>query len=444
MINISGTYSFNTHNLSAGIEYKVNGTDNRYMGNIITRTHDSIYAEYVYEGFQTVQQRIPSFYIQDNYQVFRSLRFNVGVRWDGQYIIGSDDKLAQTNEVPLQPRLGLIYSPSEYGSDKFFGSYGRYSQELNLGTGLAYSDQGYDSTYFYLQDPRNYPGSEPIDIFANQSSIAPEVKNLQGQYYDEFSLGYERLLWNDFKLSIQGLYRTLGESIENGYSLSEQRFVSGNPGKYPLQDRPEAMRDYAALIVSIERRGDAHFNFLASYVLSRDYGNYEGLYDAFYHSGFPNQNLSFDNALIFENIYGLVPNDRTHVFKFSGSYNFLFGLTAGITFLLESGTPLSEYTTGSYYTGIRFLSKRGSAGRTPTVWDLGARFTYELPLVNLVRSRFILDLFHIASQLEPVDFNQEKYFVDFSGDPIGLNPNYGQAYRYQQPTSMRLGMEINY
>ncbi len=152
--SISGTYSFNSHNLSAGIEYKINGTDNRYYYDNIEKYDDTTYAEYVGEGFETVQQRIPSFYIQDNYQVFRSLRFNIGVRWDGHYVIDSNDELAQTIDVPLQPRLGLIYSPGEDGADKIFASYGRYAQELNLGTGLVYSDQGYDSVFSYPQDPR--------------------------------------------------------------------------------------------------------------------------------------------------------------------------------------------------------------------------------------------------------------------------------------------------
>ena len=446
---ISGTHSFYTHNMSAGIEYKVNGTDNKYFYNSINHDFSAffdtiMYRENIGEGFQTVQQRLPSFYIQDAWQIFPTLRFNVGVRWDGQYVIGSNGELAQTIDVPLQPRLGLIFSPSENGSDKIFGSYGRYVQELNLGTGMAYSDQGYNSTIYYYQDPRYYPEQEPIYSEYNQFSIAPEVENLQAQYYDEFSLGYERIIWNNFKIGIQGLYRTLGQAIDDAFILSDFRWGVGNLGKYPLQDRPEAIRDYAALIISIERRGDEHFNFLASYVLSRDYGNYEGLFDAFYHSPFPNQAMSYDNAFIFENINGLVPNDRTHVFKFSGSYNFLFGLTAGITFLLESGTPLSEYTIGSFGTGIHFLTPRGSAGRTPTVWDLGARFTYPLPLMNLFRSRIILDLFHIASQQEPVDIDQQKYFVNRSGNPTEPNPTYGQAFRYQPSMSMRLGMEINF
>jgi len=432
-----------THQTSAGIQYKVNGTDNQYNIHNIILKQDSMYYEYITKGYQTVSSRMPSFFFQDLWKVSAKLRVSFGLRWDGQYIVGSDNNVDQEITVPLQPRVGIILIPDDAGRNKIYGSYGRFSQELNLGTGLIYSDQGYDSAYVYPQDPRISREGGSVDN-VNQFSIAPEVEGLQGQYYDEFSLGYDRLIFDNFKVSIQGLYRTILQTIGTGYSISEQRLVTGNPGKYPLQDLPGALRDYAALILSIERHGDKHFNFLASYVLSRDYGNYEGLFDAFIHSEFPNNNLSLTNPSELNNLNGLVPNDRTHVFKFSGSYKFLFGLTAGVTFILQSGTPLSEYTIGSFNSGVRFLSKRGTAGRTPTIWDLNARFTYEVPLINLIHSRLILDLFHIASQQEAVDIDQRKYNVDFFGNPTGDNLTYGQAYRYQPAMSMRLGMEISF
>ncbi|MCC7095547.1 MAG: hypothetical protein IT277_15270, partial [Ignavibacteriaceae bacterium] len=49
-----------------------------------------------------------------------------------------------------------------------------------------------------------------------------------------------------------------------------------------------------------------------------------------------------------------------------------------------------------------------------------------------------------ASQQEPVDIDQQKYFVNRSGNPTEPNPTYGQAFRYQPSMSMRLGMEINF
>ena len=432
------------HQTGAGIQYKINGTDNQYSYHNIILNQDSSYTESYGKGYQTVSQRMPSFFVQDSWDISNTLKAFVGIRWDFQYIVGPDNKIAQAVTIPLQPRTGFTFIPDDAGRNKIFGSYGRFSQELNLGTGMAYSDQGYDSTYNFPQDPRISREGAAVDPASGPFNVQPEIKNLQGQYYDEFSLGYERLIFNSLKVGLQGLYRTFVQTVANGYSLSEQRFISGNPGKYPLQDYPEIMRDYSALIISIEQRGNKYFNFLASYVLSRNYGNYEGLYDAFSHSEFPNNNLSFSNPSELNNNNGLLPNDRTHVFKFSGSYKFLFNLTAGLTFILESGTPLSEYTIGSFYNGIRFLSKRGSAGRTLTVWDLSTRLTYELPMMNLFRSRLILDLFHIASQQKPVDIDQRKYDVDIFGNPTGLSSTYGQAYRYQPSMSVRLGMEVSF
>ena len=443
--SIKGSYLVETHKWSLGAEYKLNGIDNQYEIHTITKINETTYYEDFNKGYQTVQFRTPSIYFQDEWQVVTGLVFNVGLRWEGQYIYGSDGQLAQFINIPLQPRVGLIFIPDENGFNKIYGSYGRFSQELSLSPMVGlFSDQGYWYSTLYKQDPR-IDTSGGVTV-GGQFEIQPEVEDLRGQFYDEFSLGYERIIWNNFKVSVQGLYRTLGEALDDGYSLARNEFSFGNPGKYPLIDNPEPMRDYAALIISVERRGDEHFNFLASYVLSRDYGNYEGLYDAFYHSGFPNSNYSFDNPFLSsKNTSGLVPNDRTHVFKFSGSYRFLFGLTTGITFVVQSGTPLSEYSIGFFNTGMNFISQRGSAGRTPTIWDLSARFTYELPLINFIHSRLILDLFHIASQREPVDIDQLHYWTtDFDGNVSDPNSTYGQAYRYQQPMSVRLGIEVGF
>lgn len=369
---------------------------------------------------------------------------NAGVRWEGQYIVGSNGNVVQRVTLPLQPRVGLTFLPSDDGSQKIFGSFGRFSQEFGLFLSTSYhSDQGYDYAIDYAQDPR-VSRAGPDTSFSNRHLIYPEVDGLRGQYFDEFSLGYERMLWGNLRATVQGVYRTLREAIEDAFIISEGRSRFGNPGSGILSDFPRPQRDYKALIVTIERHDDETFNFLASYVLSRDYGNYEGLFDSFLHSEFPNQNWSFDNPRVaMINTTGLVPNDRTHVFKFSGSYRFTFGLTAGLSFIAQSGTPLSEFANRPV--GIRFLVPRGSAGRTPALWDLSARVVYELPLVALYRARIIMDVFHIASQRKAVDIDQRHYFrVDANGVPSDPNSTYGQAYRYQPPMSVRVGMEVNF
>jgi hypothetical protein len=448
MGKIAGTLILADHTLNTGIEYKTSGIDTDFeLHNILYNSATVTYTESITKGTGEIQNRIPSFFIKDEWKIFRNFILTAGIRWDGHFIIGSDGEVAQEVTVPLQPRFGFVYLIDNENEQRIFGSLGRFSQELGLFLSARYHTAGgYAYKINFNHDPRvNNAGGDTV--LNNPYTIRPEVDGLRGQFYDEFSLGYEILVGCNTRLSVQGLYRSLGEAIDD-VKMSGQKFQYGNPGRGILSEWPEATRDYAALIISIERRLDERFNFLASYVLSRDYGNYEGLFDVFYHSTVPNQNIMF-NDLDFSRINssGLVPNDRTHVFKFSGYYNFSFGLVTGISFTAQTGTPLSEIALEGVGTDLRmkFLSPRGSAGRTPIIWDLNARIMYDMDFLSSLKPRLILDVFHIASQRQSVDIDQRQYLgFDSNGNPIQPNPRYGQIYRYQPSMSLRLGLEVSF
>ncbi len=230
-----------------------------------------------------VYNRIPSVFIQDIWKLFPALTLNLGIRWDNQSIVGSDGKIAQWITTPIQPRIGFVFLPVADGSQRVFGSFGRYSQEFGLFQSVNYhSGNGYDKGIIYDHDPRLDNTGGIID-YDNPHVISPAIDGLMGQYYDEFNLGYEVLVGWNMRLGVQGLYRTLREAIDDAWLSSENRYQFGNPGRGILSEWPEPKRNYTALIISIERRLDEHFNFLVSYVLSRDYGNYEGLFDALGH-----------------------------------------------------------------------------------------------------------------------------------------------------------------
>ena len=133
--------------------------------------------------------------------------------------------------------------------------------------------------------------------------------------------------------------------------------------------------------------------------------------------------------------------------NFMVHYRFDYGLSMGIFFLWMSGTPLNEFGTGSLGWGRIFLQPRGTAGRTSSIWDLNFRLTYMLPqLISFdYQARFILDLFHIASQQEAVNYDQLHYLnVDEYGNQTDLNPTYGLPTSFQPPMSLRFGMEVNF
>ncbi len=77
-----------------------------------------------------MHNRVPSVFVQDSWQVFRDLNIHIGVRLDGQLFVGTNGKVDQQIIGPIQPRVGFVFLPSDDGSQKLFGSFGRYIQEL--------------------------------------------------------------------------------------------------------------------------------------------------------------------------------------------------------------------------------------------------------------------------------------------------------------------------
>jgi len=95
-----------------------------------------------------------------------------------------------------------------------------------------------------------------------------------------------------------------------------------------------------------------------------------------------------------------------------------------------------------------FLVERGSAGRTPSIWDLNLRLTHDLPWSAgpLSRGRLILDLLHVGSPREVVAVDQWHYtgLDPETGEQTKPNLNYGAAIGHQPPMSARLGLELDF
>ena len=445
--SLRATLFLKNHIIKSGFEYLDNSLTRNSEFQGVGRYSDTLFVYSINQQNGSIGNRIPSAYIQDSWRINDSWQLNVGIRWEGQYIIDSDGKVAQKILDQFQPRIGLIFSPNVNNDDKIFASYGRFYQELADVGIVYYYLKGVENIFrMYDHDPRQNPdGGDTLFVVSGQ--IQEEIPNLKGQYTDEFSLGYERRILNDYKFSVQGVYRKLGEGIEDGYSNERQVFVLGNPGGSPLSEYPNLRRDYMALEVVFQKVSSDPFNFSISYVLSRNYGNYQGLFDSETGSFGANITSSFEYPEMVENGTGLLPYDRTHAFKFYGSYLFTYGLSLGTFFSWMSGTPLNEYGIGPESYGRIFLQPRGTAGRTTSIWDLNFRLTYLLPQISEVdyHARLILDVFHVASRTVAVNYDQLHYlFVDENGNQIYPNPTYGRPTSYQPPMSFRFGFEINF
>jgi hypothetical protein len=444
---------FGSHDLKAGVEYEWNrfedfGDQSGPAGGQIQRFDDTTYVWTQFSNDLAVRNRIPTLYLQDSWQASDRLTVNLGVRWDGQYLTSATGEPAQSFTDQWQPRLGAIYRLRAHGEHKVFGSYARFYEQIPLKLSTFYYNNATSTVVLLFDhDPRLDPsgGDTVFSIFTPQ--IEPR-RDLKGQYYDEYTLGYEGAISGILRAGVRGVARRLRWAVEDAFNPDSGTFQVGNPGRGNLTFTPRARRSYTALVLTLEKPKGRHFDFLASYVLSRTSGNYEGLYDFQLTVPQPNASLAFDFPELYPNSSGLLPNDRSHVVKFSGSYRFDWGITLGTAVSWSSGMPRNELGATSVGNPFyhAFLRPRGSVGRTPSVFDLNFRLAYSLPAWGRgVRPKVSLDLFHLTNSRTTIREDDVHYLaLDAAGNQTTVNPGYNHGLNFQPPMSARLGLTLDF
>lgn len=443
------TVSLRGHLLGAGIEVEDNFTDHRFelsreggAAGILTHEIDGTYTLFEFSSRARSHNRVVTLYLQDAWQIASRWLINAGWRFEPQRF-ATDGAESRTLVNQLLPRLGVVYQPGPPGTQKLFASAGRYQEQIPVVLSATVDGRTAVAFTSYPDNPFERSARPAALLGSGVADATPPAP--RPQYYDEVTLGYERLLGHGVRGSIRAMYRAIREVIEDASDTSGV-FVVGNPGRGALAHLPKPTRDYTALELMVQRSAHPRFNFLASYVLSRDYGNYTGLFASDAGIGGGNIGPQFDFPSQLTNGTGLLPADRTHVFKLSGSYRTGPSLTAGLTFLVASGTPLSEYgaipEAGRPYWS--FITQRGTAGRTPAIWDLGVRIAWDVRggAPGHPRPRVLLDLLHIGSPRRAVEIDQLHYTALDGTLPTAPNPTYGQVIQYQGPMSLRLGVEL--
>jgi hypothetical protein len=436
-----------THDLKVGVEYEDNRTHTPIAGafSVILRLSATDYQWFQQEVTGSIRNQVPTAYIQDGWSVTRRLRVNAGVRWEAQHISGSVGP--DRTILELAPRLGVVYQPGKPGSRRLFASASRFFEQIPVIGGAFWNMASGWRTRAFAQNPLVDSANGSVSNSAALPDGFPASPDLRGQYYDQLSVGYERRLGYAFKVGVRGTFRTLRWAVEDGKVVvapGDTLWLMGNPGRGSLAALPRARQRYAALEFSVERSTPGPLYLLASYVLSRNTGNYTGLYATDLLVAAPNSGPQYDVPDLMNRAYGPLPNDRTHVVKVATSYRFRFGATLGGFFTLASGTPRSEYGTSAagppYWT---FVRPRGTAGRTPTTWSLDLHGAYDLPFARggRVRPRLVLDVFNVGSPRAALLYDQLHY-LDSAGTQV--NPNYGAVTRHQPPMSARVGMLVGF
>jgi len=427
-----------------------------------------------------VTSRNQSLYLQDTWRPGRRLTLNLGVRIENEFLppfksevngvkvanpvsFGWGDKVA--------PRAGFAWDLKGDGQWKVSGSFGFFYDTLKYE--LARGSFGSDfwvSHVYRLNDPdinklskatpgalgpeiTNYDNRElPINSQGQIEGVDPDIKPYKSA---EITVALDHQFSPHFVAGVRYTHRNLLRAIEDIGVLDadgSEVYLIGNPGFGETRDTssvyggkapdgtflvPEAKRKYDAMEVRAQGQFGG-FNFVASYTLSRLFGNDSGSANS-HESGRqdPGVSRAFDLPYYYFNdaggqSEGLLGTDRPHAVKLFAFYGFKSGLGAtniGVNQVLLSGTP--DTTSVIYLSAPTLPYGRGDLGRTAMYKQTDLTLTHAFNLGKRMGLRLeanVRNLFDQDSVLSRVTQLNRSGAISASALPLdqffkGYDPN---------------------
>lgn len=499
---------------AGGVAYTYYGCDSSGFsdGDLVGCT---LVDENIYSNEGSFETKSNAFYVQDTWYVTNDVVARIGLRNEtfenynkaGEKFVDVSDQWA--------PRVGLSWDINGNGESKLFANYGRYFLPVATNTNVRLAgDEYYVVSTYEVADINddNTPVFGDLDgrsVYADGTLKGTgETVNadLDPMYQDEYILGYETMVSENWSVGVKGTYRELGSSLEdvaidagfNEYLQDEfgsactmcasgfHYYVLTNPGNDvtittdpdgesgPLENQqytipgsylgyPESERKYAAVDVTVKRQFDDKWMFDGSYTWSHSWGNNEGFVRSDNGQDDAGLTTNFDQPGLTDGSYGNLPNDRRHMVKLRGSYALTDAFSLGANFSWESGRPVNAFgyhptdTYASLYGAESFvkdgeIAPRGSQGRTDSQWRLDLTARYNM-MIGDTDVTFRADVFNVFNNDTATEVNEvsERFAgyeaVDYDYGLIARgqeNELYGLPTNFQTPRYVRLSAEVKF
>ena len=352
----------------------------------------------------------------------------------------------------IQPRLGFTYMLDRKAGDKLYANWGRYNNMDNKSLGRSWAPV------------RVYRNDAYFDLTGNLLSDTPQASEtgkfpLPGTkptYSDEFIAGYSRPFGKYWSVEIWGQYRTMKHIMEDFPTIyrdsgSASKYVGGNlDGQivsyaslppdiqaklipFPDFQVSKAWRKYTAFSLEVKRQYAQKWSLTAMYTWSRLEGNWDLDYS-------PGTALFYASSYLEDapGLYvsdplreGIMMGDRTHVFKFFGTWEFYKRTTLGAYWRIQSGRPWEARGRDAYGNYYKYLEKAGSQ-RQATWGNLDAQVSHVIPLgrFNAVLEFRVMNVFDTQSVM--------------SRDARSDQPTFKAATSYASPRKFALTFYVNF
>jgi len=383
-----------------------------------------------------------AYYAQDQWKILSNLTLNAGVRYEQQKV---GDRFGQW-QINLKnnwaPRVGLIWDPTNSGRSRAYVNFGRFFEaipmDINIrefGGEISLDVDNFNASAGALTPD---PALTHYSVAAQRQAFrilgggtVPVDPNMKAQFVDEYLVGYDFELVPSMMVGVKGTYRNLGRVVEDMLVPSGNDYFVTNPGQglgaeggtingdtVPV---PKPTRKYTGVEVHAQKRFSNNYQFYSSYTWSRLKGNYDGTFQSSTGQLDPNINSAYDYADFEVNNSGggFLSNDRTHMFKLSGSYTvgtgFAHGLEFGLSTHYYTGMPLTAYGYASSYRNWEYyLTPRGSLGRGPADYEADVHAGFPIA-AGPTRVTLLLDVFNVLNRQAKTQLDQR---YNLSTDPV--------------------------
>ena len=413
-------------------------------------------------------------FAQDSIRINDYFTVNLGVRADsfnsqGELSGASGQTLAREIDFGfsdmIAPRLGFTWDVFQNGRSKLYGHFGQFYESVPLDINVrAFGNERFNLYYFYYPEDGSIPTAQNPGthfysyILGGGTGVDPD---LDPMYTEEILAGFEYEVIPNVAVGIKGTMREINNVIEDISVDGGQTYFITNPGgpvsMNPVTGEalgetvnfPEPVRDYEAVELTINKRFSNNWQLFGSAVYSKNEGNYGGLFRQDNGQLDPNITSLYDLPDLLRGAFGLLPNDREYQFKLYGSYVWPIRLTTGFYFQYLDGTPISQLGGHPVYgDDERFVTPRGSFGRTPDVWSLDLSIQYPITFGSGIDLQLVADIFNVTDQSEPTAVDQTWTFARLPETPTPPdaqgNDNFGEPLQYQQPRTIRLGARLSF
>jgi TonB-dependent receptor-like protein/carboxypeptidase family protein len=455
------------------------------------------YVDYrVFSAAAKVKVEQEAQFIEDRWQISDRWLAIIGLRNEQFKNFNGDGAVYVKQRHQLAPRLGVSWDVFGDSTLKVYANAGRYHLAVPANVAIrGASAQLYSSQYGTFTgvnadgSPQGFVPNGGTYFLNGANNVSPDprtvaAKGLGAYYQDEYILGFDKQLGNDYTFGAKVIYRKLRNIIDdmcdarpfekyaarNNIDITNAT-ISGcylfNPGKnntflvdtgggnfqeFKLTKEdfvtpegigfPALKRKYYALDMYLEHQFTDRWYGKMEYVFSRSYGNSEGLLKSDIGQRDPSVTQDWDAPELMVGANGPLPNDRTHQLKSYGWFQMNDQWLFGANLAILSGRPKNcigasvndpiQYGEAYFYCDGK-IAPRGSKGRLPYTFqlDLSAQWT---PAWANHQLAFTADVFNIAGKQRVT--SQSEY----GNTDVGVaDPDYERPLSYQTPRYLRLG-----